>query len=125
MAQTQASKAVDGRLVAVRGAVLDIAFAGVTLPPIDDALLVTLADGSSVFAEVQSHLDDATVRAIALQSTAGLRRGAAVHAIGGPLTVPVGDAALGRLIDLTGTTGDNGQPFDADVPRRPIHRSPP
>ena len=119
------TKTMDGRVIAVRGAVLDVTFDGATLPPIEDALLVTPDKGTPIIAEVQSHLDETTVRAIALQSTAGLRRGAAVHAAGGPLQVPVGEAVLGRLLDLTGAIGDKGKPLAADVPRRPIHRSPP
>ena len=118
-------QAIDGGVTAVRGAVLDVAFEGVTLPPIDDALVITPDKGAPIIAEVQSHLDEATVRAIALQSTAGLRRGVVAHATGGPLEVPVGEAVLGRLLDLTGAIGDKGKPFAADVPRRAIHRSPP
>ena len=100
-------------------------FGGDALPPIDDALLITLDDGAPIIAEVQSHLDDTTIRALALQSTAGLRRGVRAQATGGPLEVPVGDTVLGRLLDLTGAIGDKGKPLPADVPRRPIHRSPP
>src|SRR5271157_4067885 len=117
MARTQA---IDGRV-----AVLDVAFDGTALPPIDEALVITPDKGAPIIAEVQSHLDEATVRAIALQSTAGLRRGVVARATGGPLEVPVGEAVLGRLLDLTGAIGDKGKPFAADVPRRPIHRSPP
>jgi F-type H+-transporting ATPase subunit beta len=119
------TKTTDARVIAVRGAVLDVTFDGATLPPIDDALLVTPDKGAPIIAEVQSHLDETTVRTIALQSTAGLRRGAAVHATGGPLEVPVGEDVLGRLLDLTGAIGDKGKPLAANVPRRPIHRSPP
>src|SRR5271166_4370353 len=117
MARTQA---IDGRV-----AVLDVAFDGTALPPIDEALVITPDKGAPIIAEVQSHLDEATVRAIALQSTAGLRRGVVARATGGPLEVPVGGAVLGRLLDLTGAIGDKGKPFAADVSRRPIHRSPP
>jgi len=85
----------DGRVTAVRGAVLDIVFDGTALPPIDAALVVSPDYGAPIIAEVQSHLDETTVRAIALQSTAGLRRGVAVRATDGPLEVPVGDAVLG------------------------------
>src|SRR5215470_10099941 len=96
----------NGRVTVVRGAVLDVAFEGATLPPIDHALLITPDNGDPIIAEVQSHLDEATVRAIALQSTAGLRRGVVAHAAGGPLEVPVAEAVLGRLLDLTGAIGD-------------------
>jgi len=119
------TSATDGRVTAVRGAVLDVVFDGTALPPIDAALVVSPDYGAPIIAEVQSHLDETTVRAIALQSTTGLRRGVAVRATGAPLEVPVGDAVLGRLLDLTGTVGDNGKPLPPEVPRRPIHRSPP
>jgi F-type H+-transporting ATPase subunit beta len=78
------TQAIDGRVTAVRGAVLDIAFDVAMLPPIDDALLITPDKGAPIIAEVQSHLDETTVRAIALQPTAGLRRGVAAHVSGGP-----------------------------------------
>jgi F-type H+-transporting ATPase subunit beta len=78
------TQAIDGRVTAVRGAVLDIAFDVAMLPPIDDALLITPGKGAPIVAEVQSHLDETTVRAIALQPTAGLRRGVAAHVSGGP-----------------------------------------
>jgi F-type H+/Na+-transporting ATPase subunit beta len=71
-------------------------------------LVITPDKGAPIIAEVQSHVDEATVRALALQSTAGLRRGVAAHATGGPLEVPVGEAVLGRLLDLTGAIGDKG-----------------
>jgi F-type H+-transporting ATPase subunit beta len=115
----------SGRVIAVRGAVLDVAFNSAVLPPIDDALVIAPDRGAPVIAEVQSHLDEVTIRALALQSTAGLRRGVRAHATGGPLEVPVGDAVLGRLLDLTGAIGDRGKALPADVPRRAIHRSPP
>ena len=119
------TSATNGRVISVRGAVLDVVFDGTALPPIDAALVVSPDYGAPIIAEVQSHLDETTVRAIALQSTAGLRRGVAVRATDGPLEVPVGDAVLGRLLDLTGTVGDNGKPLPPEVPRRPIHRGPP
>ncbi len=115
----------EGRTVAVRGAVIDVAFAAGALPAIDDALQIRDADGGIVAAEVQAHIDTRTVRAIALQPTTGVRRGDAVVVPGGPITVPVGDAVLGRLIDVTGRIGDRGGALPADVPRRPIHRLPP
>ncbi|WP_293028585.1 F0F1 ATP synthase subunit beta [Pandoraea sp.] len=114
-----------GRVTAVRGAVIDIAFDEAALPRIEEALTVQTEGDGTILAEVQAHLDALTVRALALQSTAGLPRGAAVRAHGGPIAVPVGDAMLGRLIDVTGTPGDRGEPLPPDVPRRPMHREPP
>ena len=57
---------------------------------------------ASLIAEVQSHLDATTVRAVALQPTAGLRRGTEAQATGEPITMPVGDAVLGRLLNVLG-----------------------
>src|SRR5271165_5252752 len=119
------SKAVDGRVVAVRGAVVDVAFDGVALPPIEDALVITPQNGSPITVEVQAHLDETTVRTIALQSTSGLSRGTVARSCGGPIEVPVGESVLGRLLDVTGAVGDKGQPLPLDNPRRPIHRHPP
>ncbi|MFP3247875.1 MAG: F0F1 ATP synthase subunit beta, partial [Paraburkholderia sp.] len=116
---------VQGRVIAVRGAVVDVAFDGIALPLIEESLSIIADEGPPIVAEVQAHLDESTVRALALQSTNGLRRGAPVHAAGGPIEVPIGEAMLGRLIDVTGTPGDRGAPLPADVPRRPIHRRPP
>ncbi|PVB59415.1 F0F1 ATP synthase subunit beta [Labrenzia sp. 011] len=110
------------QVTAVRGPVLDIRFPG-TLPAIHDAL--EIATDVPIFAEVQAHLDERHVRAIALQSTRGIARGTPVRATGGPLTVPVGKAVLGRLLNVMGETGDNGAPLPADTPRRPIHHSAP
>jgi F-type H+-transporting ATPase subunit beta len=121
----QQSDAAHGHVCAVRGAVVDVAFAQGALPLIDDALTILPDDGPPILAEVQAHLDEYTVRALALRSTNGLRRGARVAASGGPIEVPVGEAMLGRLIDVTGVPGDNGAPLPSDVPRRPIHRKPP
>jgi F-type H+-transporting ATPase subunit beta len=115
----------DGTVIAVRGVVVDIAFAAGALPPIDDALQIEDAEHQTIVAEVQAHLDGRTVRALALYATNHLRRGDIVRQTGGPVTVPVGDAVLGRLIDVTGRIGDKGGDLPADVPRRPIHRAPP
>ncbi|SDG10479.1 F0F1 ATP synthase subunit beta [Paraburkholderia phenazinium] len=118
-------KAPAGRLIAVRGAVVDVEFDGATLPLIDESLSIIADQGPPIIAEVQAHLDTTTVRALALQATNGLRRGAPVEASGAPIQVPVGEAMLGRLIDVTGTPGDRGEPLPADVPLRPIHRAAP
>jgi F-type H+-transporting ATPase subunit beta len=115
----------DGVVVAIRGAVLDVSFDVSGLPGLEEALLIEDAQRGTVTAEVQAHLDETTIRAIALQATAGVKRGDRVRRTGGPITVPVGDAVLGRLIDVTGRIGDRGGDLPADVPRRPIHRLPP
>lgn len=114
-----------GQVAAVRGPVVDVRFAEGSLPAVNDALIVGGKEQRPIIVEVQSHLDEKRVRAVALQPTSGLARGTGVSATGGPILVPVGDAVLGRLIDVTGAVGDGGQAFAADVPRRPIHREPP
>ena len=115
----------SGLIRAVRGAVVDVSFTCDLLPAIGEALRIETSQGRPLIAEVQSHIDTATARAVALHSTAGLARGTPVHPTGGPLTAPVGDAVLGRLLDVSGEVHDNGPPLPADTPRLPIHRAPP
>ncbi|MCW3476418.1 F0F1 ATP synthase subunit beta [Limobrevibacterium gyesilva] len=114
-----------GVVTAVRGAVLDLRFAGGVLPEINEALRVEWDRPGTLTAEVQSHLDARTVCAIALQPTEGMRRGMRAHTTGGPVTVPVGDAVLGRLLDVLGNVQDLGPPLPADTLRWPIHRPAP
>ncbi|MDE2087771.1 MAG: F0F1 ATP synthase subunit beta [Xanthomonadaceae bacterium] len=115
----------EGRVTAVRGAVLDVCFAQPPLPAVGEALFVLRDDGTPLLVEVTSQLSTTDVRAIALQSTEGIARGLRVQAPGQPLQVPVGPAVLGRLLDVTGQPGDDGTALPASVPRRPIHRPPP
>ncbi|MGD0430950.1 MAG: F0F1 ATP synthase subunit beta [Acetobacteraceae bacterium] len=114
-----------GTIAAVHGAVVDVAFLNGKLPPINDALRIEWDRPGVLLAEVQSHLDAQTVRAIALQATAGLARGTNVIATGAPVAVPVGDAVLGRLLDVIGEIRDGGAPLAQDTPRWPIHRASP
>jgi F-type H+/Na+-transporting ATPase subunit beta len=114
-----------GRVVAVRGSVVDIVFADHDLPDILEALEIRWDQPGRLIAEVQQHLDPGTVRAVAMQGTMGLRRGIPVRRTRSPICVPVGDAVLGRLIDVMGQPGDQGPEFGPEVPRRPIHRPPP
>src|SRR5438045_2741828 len=72
--------------------------------------------------EVQQHLGDDRVRAVAMDTTDGLSRGTEVVDTGGPITVPVGKATLGRIFNLLGETIDQGDPIADDVERWPIHR---
>jgi F-type H+-transporting ATPase subunit beta len=126
MAQLQSSASpADGLVVAVRGAVVDIQFQAGDLPPVDDSVAVLEDGGRRILVEVQAHLDQRTARCIALQPTTGLRRGGQALALGGPLTAPVGEKVLGRLLDVTGAIGDAGPALPDDTPRWPIHRQPP
>ena len=114
----------EGRVAAIRGAVVDLVFEHGP-PPIDDAVEIVDADGRTVVAEIQAQLDAVSARAIALEPTTGLRRGDRARRVGGPVTIKVGQAILGRLIDVLGRIGDRGPPLPVDAPRWPIHRKPP
>ncbi|HVM85116.1 MAG TPA: F0F1 ATP synthase subunit beta [Candidatus Binatia bacterium] len=116
-----------GRVIAVRGSVVDVRFAAGRLPAITEAVAIDsdVNPGQPLLAEVQLHLDATTVRTVALGDTAGLQRNAAALATGGPVAVPVGDAVLGRLLDALGRPIDGLGPVNAAA-RRPIHSpSPP
>jgi F-type H+/Na+-transporting ATPase subunit beta len=114
-----------GTVISVRGAVVEVQFNGAALPPIDTALIVAWDRPEPLVLEVHGHADVSVVRCVALQATAGLARGTPVHATGKPISVPVGDAVLGRLLDVVGTVRDQGAPLPADTPRRAIHAPPP
>ena len=110
-----------GRVTAVHGSVVDIAFAGEILPAITDAVAIDWDLGPPLVAEVQQHLGLAMVRVVALGGTAGLRRGTAVRALGAGIRAPVGDAVLGRLLNAIGEPVDHGPDLPADIERAPIH----
>jgi F-type H+/Na+-transporting ATPase subunit beta len=114
-----------GVVTAVRGAVVDVVFDGADLPAINTALIVEWDREAPLVMEVHSHLDLITLRAVAFQSTSGLARGVGVRATGKAMTVPVGEAVLGRLLDVVGDPQDGGAPLPPDTPRRPIHAQPP
>jgi F-type H+-transporting ATPase subunit beta len=111
-----------GRVVRARGSVVDVAFAEGELPRVLETVEAEMDGAEPLVLEVQQHVDPRTVRAVALQVTSGLRRGASVARTGDPLRVPVGPAVLGRLVDVLGRPTDGGPPFASDVPRLPIHR---
>jgi F-type H+-transporting ATPase subunit beta len=117
-----------GKVVEVKGVVVDAVFTG-DLPEINNALLIKVpgGDGASsadLIAEVQQHLGDDRVRAVAMDSTDGLPRGVDVVDTGAPISVPVGDSTLGRLWNVLGEPVDKKErPESAE--RWPIHRDPP
>lgn len=115
----------SGSVVSVRGAVVDVSFPGQPLPSIDSALVVQWDRPEPLILEVHSHVDSGTVRAIALQATTGLARSTQVQATGAPISVPVGEAVLGRLLDVIGTLRDRGPALSLDTPTRGIHAPPP
>ena len=117
-----------GRIAQVIGAVVDVEFDG-HLPSLLNALETTNTDQKTgqpfrlVF-EVAQHLGENTVRAIAMDTTEGLVRGQAVHDTGAPITVPVGPATLGRILNVIGEPIDEGGPILTDM-RRQIHAEAP
>ncbi len=115
---------IVGRVVAIRGAVLDLAFENLP-PPLEAAVEIVNSGGRVVVAEIQAHIGPHVARAIALEPTTGLRRGDSASSDGGPVKVAVGEATLGRLLDVLGRIGDRGPPLPDDAPRWPIHRKPP
>jgi len=110
-----------GNVVQVIGAVVDVEFPRESIPRVYDALV--LKDGELVF-EVQQQLGDGIVRAIAMGSSEGLKRGLAVENTGAPISVPVGEKTLGRVLDVLGNPIDEAGPIGASE-TKPIHAKAP
>ena len=111
-----------GNVVEVIGAVVDVEFPRDAVPKIYDALLVPAQEGLTL--EVQQQLGDGIVRTIAMGASEGLRRGLEVNNTGQPITVPVGEKTLGRIMDVLGNPIDEKGPIGEEK-RMPIHRNPP
>lgn len=122
MAQATKEKTIVGKITQIVGVVVDVEFATDNLPAIYNALKVQL-DNQEVVLEVAQHLSESSVRAIALSSTDGLERGAEVADTGAPISVPVGDATLGRMFNVVGEPID-GKKADFND-HAPIHRAAP
>src|SRR3954465_628588 len=117
-----------GKVTQVIGSTFDVEFPEDQLPSIYNAVRIdSQHDGKSMrlTGEVASHLGGGKIRAVALGSTDGLRRGMDVLDTGGPVAVPVGKETLGRVFNLLGDPIDNRGPIVAGGGRRPIHREPP
>jgi F-type H+-transporting ATPase subunit beta len=110
-----------GKIVQIIGPVVDVDFSGSDMPEVYDAL--ELVD-TELTLEVQQHTGDGAVRCIAMGSTDGLKRGMQVKATGAPISVPVGEKTLGRMMDVLGRPIDEAGPVEADK-KEPIHRRPP
>ncbi|MBF0218547.1 MAG: F0F1 ATP synthase subunit beta [Gammaproteobacteria bacterium] len=111
----------SGKIVQIIGAVVDVAFPREGLPKIYDALIV---EEANITLEVQQQLGDGVVRAIAMGSTDGLRRGMKTDNTHAPISVPVGKGTLGRIMDVLGNPVDEAGPVSCEK-RMPIHRKPP
>jgi F-type H+/Na+-transporting ATPase subunit beta len=119
-----------GRVVQVIGPVIDVEFEAAALPEIYNALEIRTEGtegrpGIRLTAEVQQHIGRGQVRAVAMSSTDGLTRGMAVRNTGSAITVPVGEAALGRILNVLGDPVDEQGDIAEGVERWPIHREPP
>ncbi len=128
-----------GRIEEIQGVVLDVVFPD-KLPEINHAITIARptaaaaeeaegispeSGGDVLVCEVQQHLGDDRVRAVAMDTTDGLARGTEVVDTGEPITVPVGEATLGRIFNLLGEPIDLGEELPADTPRRQIHQPAP
>ena len=111
----------SGSIVEIIGAVVDVEFPRDAVPKIYDALKI---EGTETTLEVQGQLGDGVVRTIAMGSSEGLRRGIDVNNTGSPISVPVGEATLGRIMDVLGNPIDEAGPIGTDE-RSPIHRAAP
>ena len=114
----------EGKVLEIVGARVDLDFSEGKLPDILNAVEVQREDGTTLALEVQQHLGENRVRAIAMDTTDGLVRGTRAIDSGEPISVPVGDPVLGRVFDVTGQPIDDAGEVDA-TQRYPIHRHPP
>src|SRR5450756_2356228 len=128
-AAAEAKKVNFGKVVQVIGPVLDVEFESEHLPELYNALRIREKTDAGanidVVVEVQQHIGRNQVRAVAMSSTDAVVRGMKVEDTGGPITVPVGEAALGRILNVLGNPVDNGPPIPDSVERWPIHRPSP
>ncbi len=111
----------QGKIVQIIGAVIDVEFPRDAMPRVYDALKLVNAD---LTLEVQQQLGDGVVRAIAMGSSDGLKRGMEVTNTGAPISVPVGKATLGRIMDVLGNPVDEAGPVETET-TAPIHRKAP
>ncbi|MBI5669384.1 MAG: F0F1 ATP synthase subunit beta [Chloroflexi bacterium] len=116
---------VQGHITQVLGAVVDVGFPAGQLPDIFEAIRVPRDGQEDLILEVQTLLGEGEVRTVAMDTTDGLQRGVPAYATGSPITVPVGDASLGRIFNVLGKPVDGLQPIPPTAPRRPIHASAP
>ncbi len=113
-----------GKVIQITGPVIDVEFPPGDLPGIYNALEIERPDGDTLVVEVQQHLGNNWVRAVAMSTTDGLARGLDVVDTGAPITVPVGEVTLGRVFDVLGHPIDGKGPVKA-AKSLPIHRDPP
>lgn len=110
-----------GKVKQIIGPIVDIEFKVDQMPSIYNAIQIVRKDADLVTVEVQQHIGDGIVRGVSLSSTDGLKRGMDAKDTGGPISVPVGDATLGRIFNILGNPIDEGASMAESVERRPIH----
>ena len=113
-----------GKVIQVIGAAVDVQFSQENLPAIENAIEIEMDGGRKITAEVAQQMGDGIVRCVSLESTDGLQRGAAAVDTGAPLTVPVGEKCLGRLLNVLGQPQDHKGAINAEM-KLPIHRAAP
>ncbi|HIM12387.1 TPA: F0F1 ATP synthase subunit beta [Candidatus Poribacteria bacterium] len=114
----------QGKVLEVVGARVDLDFSGSELPDILNAVEVERADGSKLVLEIQQHLGENRLRCISMDTTDGLVRGAVATNTGQPITVPVGEGSLGRVMNVIGDPIDEAGPIETEK-RYSIHQHPP
>jgi F-type H+-transporting ATPase subunit beta len=119
-----AAPSATGRVIQITGPVVDIEFPAGQLPGIFNAVEIIREGQEPLTCEVQQHLGNNWVRAVAMTTTDGLARGTQVRDTGAPISVPVGEVTLGRVFDVLGRTID-GKAQIVGAPTLPIHRAPP
>ena len=119
-----AAPTATGRVIQITGPVVDIEFPAGQLPQIYNAVEIVRPDHDPLVCEVQSHLGNDWVRAVAMTTTDGLARGTEVRDTGAPISVPVGAVTLGRIFDVLGNAIDGKEPVDRSLVL-PIHRAAP
>src|ERR687886_1938883 len=123
MAATE-TKTNVGRIEEIQGVVIEAVFPD-ELPEINSAITIDRGEEGTLVCEVQQHLGDDRVRAVAMDTTDGLARGVEVVDTGGPITVPVGEPTLGRIWNVIGEPVDEQPAPEGDLERWSIHRDPP
>jgi len=113
----------NGVINSIHGDIVEVTFEE-GLPAINDALLVRRDDGSVIALEIHEHTSRTTAKTIALGFTEGLKRGMTVEPGGGPLSIPVGECCLGRVLNIFGEPIDDGPPL-TDFTLSPLHKPPP
>ncbi len=121
---TPGQRKATGHVTQIRGVVVDVEFPPDQLPEIYNAVQTIMPDGSTLTLETQQHLGNDTVRAVAMSTTDGLRRGQDAWDTGSPITIPVGPETLGRIFDVTGNPIDNKGPVNTEQ-HFSIHRPAP